>query len=240
MTPNPLRWTAKLKEMYGRPPYKPDDPDGFNVLLDGYADIARKVARETGAALVDAREAFVAHGRKAGESVDALLLDGMHPNDRGHRLSVYSTPSSYYSPPGSTCIACRVTRDGGRTWTRRQPIFRGYSGATNGAIETRDGRILVPYSHYVSSPGRLARLADGRIALVWNRPEKRRGELHLAFSSDEGRTWAHALVLATGKQVAYPYAIEIDPGSLWIGYHDVPKGWMFPRARHLRVPCGGG
>ncbi|MCX6901147.1 MAG: exo-alpha-sialidase [Verrucomicrobia bacterium] len=448
MTPNPVRWTPKLKEMYGKPPYKPDDPDGFNILLDGYADIVRKVARETGAALVDAREAFVAQGRKPGETVDALLLDGMHPNDRGQRLvaellmdhllamakkdglpigegarwkpsggtvllnplctdithdaphpvvlgcglakladgavmTVYSTPSSYYSPPGSTYIACRVTRDGGKTWspereitrhsdcqashasvlrtrdgtihafylgfvkhswkngnptpeeksdvwairstdggktwTNRQAIFRGYSGATNGAIETRDGHILVPYSHYVSNPGRLvsrvsvstdggktwklstaldiggagdhegalepallelkdgrvwmlirtsrgqfwesfstdggltwseakptaiesthapghlARLADGRIALVWNQCKKGRGELHLAFSGDEGRTWTPSLVLAKGKQVTYPFAIEIEPGDLWIGYHDVPKGWMFPRARHLRV-----
>ena len=24
MTPNPLRWTPKLKEMYGRPPYQPE------------------------------------------------------------------------------------------------------------------------------------------------------------------------------------------------------------------------
>ena len=28
---------------------------------------------------------------------------------------------------------------------------------------------------------------------------------------------------------------EIDPGELWIGHHNVPKGWNFPRARHLRV-----
>ncbi|MBI5817791.1 MAG: exo-alpha-sialidase [Verrucomicrobia bacterium] len=448
MTPNPLRWTPKLKEMYGKPPYKPDDPDGFNVLLDNYADIVRKVARETGAALVDAREAFAAQNRKTNETVDALLLDGMHPNDRGQRLvaellidhllamakreglpiregprwkpsgttvllnplctdithdspnpvvlgcglakladgavmTVYSTPSSYYSPPGSTYIACRLTRDGGKTWsperevtrhsdcqashasvlrtrdgtihafylgfkkhswkdgnptpeeqsdvwaiqsgdggktwTNRQVIFRGYSGATNGAIETRDGHILVPYSHYVSNPGRLvsrvsistdggkswtlgtaidiggagdhegalepallelkdgrvwmlirtsrgqfwesfstdggltwseakptaiesthapghlARLADGRIALVWNQRKKGRGELHLAFSSDEGRAWTPSLVLARGRQVSYPFVIEIEPGDLWVGYHDVPKGWMLPRARHLRV-----
>ena len=28
---------------------------------------------------------------------------------------------------------------------------------------------------------------------------------------------------------------EIDPGELWIGYHNVPKDWNFPRAHHLRV-----
>ncbi|MBM3887566.1 MAG: hypothetical protein FJ388_00405 [Verrucomicrobia bacterium] len=24
-------------------------------------------------------------------------------------------------------------------------------------------------------------------------------------------------------------------GDLWIGYHDVPKGWMFPRATRPRL-----
>ena len=27
----------------------------------------------------------------------------------------------------------------------------------------------------------------------------------------------------------------VEPGKLWIGYHNVPKGWNFPRAHHLRV-----
>ena len=410
MTPNPLRWTPKLKQMYGKPPYKPDDPDGFNVLLDNYADIVRKVARETGAALVDAREAFAAQGRKKNETVDSLLSDGMHPNDRGQRLvaellidhllamarkeglpiregarwkpsgttvslnplctdithdspnpvvlgcglakladgavmTVYSTPSSYYSPPGSTYIACRFTRDGGKTWSpereitrhsdcqashasvlrtrdgtihafylgfkkhswerwqsdarrterrvgpsraataaRRGRIVRSSSAATaarpmapsrrgtatfscrihttfptpgrlvsrvsvstdggkswtlstaldiggagdhEGALEPallelKDGRVwmLIRTSRgqfwesfstdggltwseakptaieSTHAPGHLARLADGRIALVWNQRKKGRGELHLAFSSDEGRAWMDAVACA--------------------------------------------
>ena len=330
MTPNPVRWTPKLKEMYGKPPYKPNDPDGFNILLDGYADIVRKVARETGAALVDAREAFAAQGRKPGESVDGLLLDGMHPNDRGQRLvagllmdhllamakkdglpisegprwkpsgttvllnplctdithdaphpvvlgcgltkladgavmTVYSTPSSYYSPPGSTYIACRVTRDGGKTWSpereitrhpdcqashasvlrtrdgtihafylgfvkhswkngnptpeeksdvwaiqsadggktwsHRQTIFRGYSGATNGAIETRDGHILVPYSHYVSNPGRLVS--------------------RVSVSTDGGKSWKLSTALDIGgagdhEGAVEPALLELKDGRVWM------------------------
>ncbi|MFA6245210.1 MAG: exo-alpha-sialidase, partial [Candidatus Hydrogenedentales bacterium] len=31
MTPNPMAWTAELREMYGKPPYLPKQPDGFNV-----------------------------------------------------------------------------------------------------------------------------------------------------------------------------------------------------------------
>lgn len=84
MTPNPLAWTDDLKARYGKPPYDPDDPDGFNAVLRDYADGARRVARDTGAALVDVYALFEARAREHPEQ--ALLLDGMHPNDLGHRL----------------------------------------------------------------------------------------------------------------------------------------------------------
>ena len=81
MTPNPLRWTDKLKKMYGKNPYNPVDPDGFNVRLRDYAMVVRRLAKEESVRLIDVYQAF----EEAGD-VDALLLDGMHPNDRGHRL----------------------------------------------------------------------------------------------------------------------------------------------------------
>jgi len=442
MTPNPLRWTPKLKELYGKPPYKVDDADGFNVVLRDYAGAVRRLAREEKVGLVDVFAAFMAQ-----PSPDALLLDGMHPNERGHRIvadllaerlvtdvpqlakkpfvrwnesgpdvllnprcadithdtphatvlgpalakldggavmSVYSAPNSYGSPPGTTYIAYRITRDGGKTWeaeqeitrhadcqashatvlrtrdgvihvcylgfkkhewkdgnptpneksdvwqiqsadggktwTNRQMIFRGYSGATNGACESRDGHIVVPYSHYVSNPGRLnartsvssdggktwrlstaidiggagdhegalepavielkdgrlwmlirtsrgqfwesfstdggltwsaatptgiesahapghlARLADGRLALVWNPKRTGRRELHVTLSADDGRTWGPSLVVAKGSQVTYPFVMEYRPGELWIGIMDVHGGWgKAPRARHVKL-----
>jgi lysophospholipase L1-like esterase len=448
MTPNPLRWTPKLKELYGKPPYQPEEPEGFNALLLPYCEAARRVAREEGADLLDMQQVFGEQAQKRSVTVDALLSDGMHPNDVGHRIeadllrehilalakghglpitegplwkasgenviihptctdishdspnptvlgcglahmkdgavmSVYSTPTGYYSKPGTTWIAGRVTKDGGKTWSPErviarhpdcqpshpsvlttgdgvihvfylgfkkwnwqganptdetesdmwttrssdsgatwsepQMIFKGYTGASNGAIEMRGGQIVVPFSHYVKDPGRLvsrvsisgdggrtwslgnpvdiggagdhegalepcvlelkdgrvwmlirttrtvfwesfsvdggktwteaeataltaspapghlARLADGRIALVWNPGQ--RVKLHLALSSDEGKTWTPSLNVAQGTPggATYPFVIEVDPGELWIGYHNVPKGWNFPRARHLRV-----
>lgn len=86
MTPNPLRWTPKLREMYGRPPYDPAEADGFNGILARYCEAARRVAREEGAELIDAQEAFAAQEKERGVTVDSLLSDGMHPNDDGHRL----------------------------------------------------------------------------------------------------------------------------------------------------------
>lgn len=450
MTSNPLRWTPKLKDMYGKPPYQLENVDGFNAPLLPYCEATRRVALEEGAELLDMQQVFVEQAKKRGVTVESLLSDGMHPNDDGHRIeadllrerilalakthglaitegplwkasgefvkihpactdithdspnptvlgcglsrmkdgavmAVYSTPSSYYSKPGTTWIAGRVTKDGGKTWSpgsviarhpdcqpshpsvltardgalhvfylgfkkwkwkgvnpadeaqsdlwtthsgdngatwsEPQMIFKGYTGASNGAIETRDGHLIVPYSHYVKDPGRLVsqtsvstdggktwslshdidiggagdhegalepcvielkdgrvwmlirtsrkffwesfstdggktwseakattidatsapghltRLTDGRIALVWNRAEKKRTELHLALSANEGKTWTSSLNVARGTPggATYPFVIEIDPGELWIGYHNVPKGWNFPRARHLRV-----
>jgi lysophospholipase L1-like esterase len=453
MTSNPLRWTPKLKEMYGKPPYQPENVDGFNAPLAPYCEAARRVAREEGAELLDIQQAFVEQAQRKGVTVDTFLSDGMHPNDAGHRIeadllrerilalakthgfpitegprwkasgefvmihpactdithdspnptvygcglarmkdgavmTVYSTPTGSYSKPGTTWIAARVTKDGGKTWSPEsviarhpdcqpahpsvlttrdgvihvfylgfktwkwqgvnpttetqsdmwttrssdngatwsepQVIYKGYTGASNGAIETRDGHLIVPYSHYVKDPGRLVsrasisadggktwslsndidiggagdhegalepcvielkdgrawmlirttrkvfwesfstdggktwseakataidatsapghltRLSDGRIALVWNRTDKSRTELHLSLSGDEGKTWTPSMNVAQGTPggATYPFVIEIEPGELWIGYHNVPKGWNFPRARHLRVSVG--
>jgi sialidase-1 len=94
-----------------------------------------------------------------------------------------------------------------------------------------------------TSPGYLARLASGRLALVWNRlyPEGQnsyprstagdldrsegaaswhRQELALAFSEDDGKTWTKPVVVArqpqVGQSLGYPYILERRPGELWI------------------------
>ena len=86
MTPNPLRWTDKLKELYGKPPYDADDPQGFSFLLKDYAGRVRKVAARNDVPLVDSFRLFTEYGQAEGQSVDDLLLDGMHPNAAGHAL----------------------------------------------------------------------------------------------------------------------------------------------------------
>ena len=86
MTPNPLRWTPKLREMYGTAPYDVDDEDGFNVQLRVYAALVRNLAKDEGVPLIDVYESFQRYGKQAGQSIDDLLSDGMHPNERGHGL----------------------------------------------------------------------------------------------------------------------------------------------------------
>ena len=81
MTTSPLRWTGKLRDLYGKPPYRPDDADGFDApVLARYNETVRKLAAELAVPLVEIHDAFTA------KNPDRLLLDGMHPNDEGHKL----------------------------------------------------------------------------------------------------------------------------------------------------------
>lgn len=342
VAPSPFRWTPAMKKMYGRAPYRPDDADGFNVLLAQYAETARRVAREERVPLADAYTAFQDYGRRPGQSVDALLGDGMHPNaagqllladlllpllgeaptkhsgpdvrlhplavdithdaphetvlgsglarlDDGAVMHVYSAPTSYYSPPGSTYLACRTTRDGGRswspeqkitthadcqashpsvlcardgaiyvvylafrrfqwkdgsptsecqsdvwvvysrdrgrTWTGRQRVFEGYSGATNGGCTTHDGRVVFAFSHYVPHPGRLVSRS--------------------VVSADGGRTWQQSNALDIGGAGDHdgalePAVIELKDGRLWMLIR-TPRGQFWEAfstngARHWSAP----
>jgi lysophospholipase L1-like esterase len=86
MTPNQMCWTPKLKGMYGKPPYSPDDPGGFNITLREYAQAVRELAEELKVPLVDVYTAYSTYGKVEKQSVNDLLLDGMHPNDKGHRI----------------------------------------------------------------------------------------------------------------------------------------------------------
>jgi len=91
-----------------------------------------------------------------------------------------------------------------------------------------------------SAPAIVKRLQSGRLCLVWNRPfpegsgdyvrvggdgiwsevpvSNHRGELSIAFSTDEGQNWSRPKVLCRQADVwlAYPYLFEAAPGELWI------------------------
>ncbi|MEZ6089268.1 MAG: GDSL-type esterase/lipase family protein [Pirellulaceae bacterium] len=86
MTPNPLRWTTKMRELYGKPPYLPDDENGFNIFLSRYAERTRQLAKVEEVSLLDVHQLFEDFGKIEGQTVGDLLLDGIHPNDRAHRL----------------------------------------------------------------------------------------------------------------------------------------------------------
>jgi len=88
VTPNPVRWTSRLRDRYGRPPYRPEEGDGFDApVLESYRVAMREMAAELQIPLVDLPAVWAAHLAENGGEVDALLLDGMHPNDAGHAVT---------------------------------------------------------------------------------------------------------------------------------------------------------
>ena len=86
MSPNPLRSTDKLKTLYGKAPYDIEDVSGLSLILEDYAKIVRKIAVSQKVPFIDVYAAFENYGKVAYQSVDDLLIDGIHPNNTGHRI----------------------------------------------------------------------------------------------------------------------------------------------------------
>lgn len=87
MTTNPLRWTSKLRELYGKPPYDVAAEDGFeSPTLIKYNAGLRKLANELNVPLIDVHAAYPAFAEKKKTTIDVMLTDGMHPGELGHQL----------------------------------------------------------------------------------------------------------------------------------------------------------
>ncbi len=86
LMPNPVSWTPELLKLYGKPPYRPDDPDGWNVCLREYAQAVRRIAADKKVLLVDVDGIFRSTSAQPGHRLAELLQDGMHPNSAGHQL----------------------------------------------------------------------------------------------------------------------------------------------------------
>jgi predicted neuraminidase len=90
-----------------------------------------------------------------------------------------------------------VSWDGGRTWSPAEVTPLGCPHAAMDAVS----------------------LADGRVALAWNRDPTRRNPLTLALSEDEGETWAVQRDLVTGDgSFHYPAIIQSRDGLLHLAF----------------------
>jgi len=98
MTPNRIRWSDQTRALYGKPPYDPADPDGFAVTMPPYVEAVRQVAAAKGVTLIDVWAAYQEYDAVEGQSMDELLLDGMHPNAAGHRLVADRLLAAVHSP----------------------------------------------------------------------------------------------------------------------------------------------
>ena len=98
MTPNPKQWTDKMREMYGKPPYRVEDPDGFNVNLRIFAQEMRLVAKERDVPLVDVMAAY--DDRWRATPAESLLSDGIHPDQAGQHLVTDLLVAFFRERPG--------------------------------------------------------------------------------------------------------------------------------------------
>jgi lysophospholipase L1-like esterase len=87
MTFNPMHWTPKLKELYGKPPYRSEEADGIDVGRSEYLEVIHHLATEKRVELVDVNAVYVAYAAAPGHSLQDLLLDGIHPNTLGHTIT---------------------------------------------------------------------------------------------------------------------------------------------------------
>lgn len=58
----------------------------LNKDLANYADVILALSKKYKTGFVDNFKMFMEFPAKSGESLDSLLLDGIHPNDRGHEM----------------------------------------------------------------------------------------------------------------------------------------------------------
>ncbi|MCC6681260.1 MAG: exo-alpha-sialidase [Phycisphaeraceae bacterium] len=161
MTPNPLRWTENLKQLYGQSPYDVQDPDGLNVLLRDYAQVVRDLAGELNLPLVDIYAAFEHYGQQQGQSTSELLLDGMHPNDKGHRLVCDQLTSALAS-----LDLARLAED-----QRPRPLVAGNGVVIHPAATDMPGLLMGPF----------VSLGDGSILTIQ--------DTNALISHNEGKDW---------------------------------------------------
>ena len=134
-----------------------------------------------------------------------------------------------------------ATKDNGATWTR-SAIMRGGEQPT--IIQRADGSLLAylrvrprikmaeshdegkswttPTPTLLKNPDAgisMCRLRNGHLLLVFNDEDDSRSPLHIARSTDEGRTWSKPLIVETNPgEYSYPSIFEAPDGVIHLIY----------------------
>jgi sialidase-1 len=143
----------------------------------------------------------------------------------------------------SSDLWAAFSRDGGKQWGRLERIWKGYTGMTQGVVETSKGTLIVPFAEYLGNVGR------------WG--------ARVAYSRDAGTHWQASDVVRVPDEVDYatrnlrrhaggamePSVVELEDGRLWMvirtstGFlwesfsEDGGESWSNPRQTVLG--CGG-
>jgi predicted neuraminidase len=138
-----------------------------------------------------------------------------------------------------------MTRNSGATWTRSENVPNQQSQGEQPAVaQRRDGSLLAflrtaPRLMQTESfdggktwtPARqtgfknpdaaisLCTLRNGNLVLVGNNNERGRSPLHIARSSDDGKTWSQPLMLESNPgEYSYPSIMQTPDGNIHVIY----------------------
>ena len=180
MTQNPVLWTDAIKAEYAKPPYNPDDRWGFNVLNAEYAESVRKIARAHDVPLIDVYQGYQDYDRVPGQTADALLSDGVHPNDEGHRLVADLLTEQ---------IASML-----KTRAADPPAPRGYSIPLIDLAAQEHRQVIVDREELAQLGEIIKELLEDNQTLICVYPKGHgRGAIVMKRSSDAGLTWSERL-----------------------------------------------
>ena len=201
MTPNAMLWTAELKSACGKPPYDPEDRWGFNVLNAEYAESVRRLASAHGVPLIDVYQLFLDYDGVEGQRADDLLLDGVHPNDKGHRLIADALTKEVValSGPGSAT----------------PPITRGYDIPLIDWAGQRHRHVIIDKEEgqYLGHSTTVL-LEDNKTMIAVYPKGHGRGAIVMRRSTDAGLSWSERLPVpdnwSTSKEVPTIHRV-IDP-----------------------------
>jgi lysophospholipase L1-like esterase len=181
MTPNPMCWTDKLKSLYGKSPYDPKAAGGFNVVLKEYAKVVRKIAKDEEVLLVDVYQEFNSFAKREGQTVQDLLLDGMHPNGRGHQLIAARLSYAISQATAADGLIASITKE--TLWRNREGTNLAWFHPRACMIPGKDGK-----------PWALMTLQEIGGSDYF-------GPVHQSISKDEGKTWSTPQPIAAfGRQ----------------------------------------
>lgn len=213
MTPNPIYWSATTRKLYGKPPYQPDDVDGFNVILRDYVAAVREIAKAEDVGLVDVFAAFEAYDAEPKHKPGSLNPDGMHPGDMGHRI-IADRLIEHLAKADNLFARKPFT-----VWHRSGEVVEMHPRSTNITHDTEHPAVLGPA---------LIKLGDGAVMSVYSTPTSyagKPGECYIAARTtrDGGKTWEaerEITRLPEGRS-AHPTAFRARDGSLhvfFLGY----------------------
>lgn len=213
MTSNPIHWSDATRKLYAQAPYRPEDADGFNVVLRDYVQAVREIAQAEGVGLVDVFAAFQAHDAQPGKKPGSLARDGMHPDDAGQRI-ISDLLIAHLAAADP-----RFTRKPFTVWHRSGDVVTMHPRSTDITHDTPHPAVLGPS---------LVKLRDGTVMSVYSTPTSyagKPGQCYIAgrITRDGGKTWEaeRELTRLPEGRSAHPTAHRARDGALhvfFVGY----------------------